>query len=236
MKLVLASGSPRRSELLSRLGYDFDVVPSGVDESSMLVDKPVDLARRLARAKVLDVADSRPGDILLGADTVVVHQRDVYGKPADAAEARRMLRRLCGRQHNVITALALLRPGRVRPDTAHVLTRVTLRPYTDEEVEATITAGHPFDKAGAYAIQDRTFQPVASYEGCYCNVVGLPLWAALGMLVKAGVTPRRPPDLLDVCNNCPHGDFGLVEPDFRARAAGGHNPPLRRRGGGQGEG
>jgi septum formation protein len=210
MKLVLASGSPRRSELLSRLGYDFDVVPSGVDESSMLVDKPVDLARRLARAKVLDVADSRPYDILLGADTVVVHQRDVYGKPADAAEARRMLRRLRGRQHNVITALALLRPGRVRPDTAHVLTRVTLRPYTDEEVEATIAAGNPFDKAGAYAIQDRTFQPVASYEGCYCNVVGLPLWTALGMLVRAGTAPTQRPELLDACNDCPDRNPTLI--------------------------
>src|ERR671918_2598764 len=99
MKLVLASGSPRRSELLARLGYEFDVVPSSVDENSMPIDRPVDLVRRLARAKVLDVADSRPGDILLGADTVVVHQRDVYGKPADAGEARRMLRRLRGRQH-----------------------------------------------------------------------------------------------------------------------------------------
>jgi septum formation protein len=211
MKLVLASGSPRRSELLSRLGYEFDVVPSGVDESSMLVDKPVDLARRLARAKVLDVADSRPGDILLGADTVVVHQSDVYGKPADAAEARRMLRRLRGRQHNVITALALHRPGRVRPDTAHVLTRVTLRPYTDEEVEATIASSHPFDKAGAYAIQDRTFQPVASYEGCYCNVVGLPLWTALGMLVRAGTAPTQRPELLDACNDCPDRDSLLIK-------------------------
>jgi septum formation protein len=211
MKLVLASGSPRRSELLSRLGYDFDVVPSGVDESSMLVDKPVDLARRLARAKVLDVADSRPGDILLGADTVVLHQRDVYGKPADASEARRMLRRLRGRQHNVITALALLRPGRVRSDTAHVLTRVTLRPYTDQEIEATIAAGHPFDKAGAYAIQDRTFQPVASYEGCYCNVVGLPLWTALSMLVRAGAAPAQRPEMLDVCNGCPDRDSSLID-------------------------
>jgi septum formation protein len=210
MKLVLASGSPRRSDLLSRLGYDFDVVPSGVDESSMLVDKPVDLTRRLARAKVLDVADSRSGDILLGADTVVVRQRDVYGKPADAAEARRMLRRLRGRQHNVITALALLRPGRVRPDTAHALTRVTLRPYTDEEVEATIAAGDPFDKAGAYAIQDRTFQPVASYKGCHCNVVGLPLWTALRLLVTAGAAPARLPELLDACNDCPEQDSSLI--------------------------
>jgi septum formation protein len=210
MKLVLASGSPRRSDLLSRLGYEFDMVPSSVDESSMLVDKPVDLARRLARAKVLDVADSRPGDILLGADTVVVHQRDVYGKPADTAEARRMLRRLRGRQHNVITALALLRPGRVRPDTAHVLTRVTLRPFTDDEVEATIAAGHPFDKAGAYAIQDQSFQPVASYEGCYCNVVGLPLWAALTMLVRAGAAPNQRPELLDACSGCPEQDSSLI--------------------------
>jgi MAF protein len=210
MKLVLASGSPRRSELLARLGYEFDVVPSSVDENSMPIDRPVDLVRRLARAKVLDVADSRPGDILLGADTVVVHQRDVYGKPADAGEARRMLRRLRGRQHNVITALALLRPGRVRPDTAHILTRVTLRPFADDEVEATIAAGEPFDKAGAYAIQDQSFQPVASCEGCYCNVVGLPLWTALRLLVAAGAAPDRPPNLLDACSNCPHRDSSLI--------------------------
>jgi nucleoside triphosphate pyrophosphatase len=211
MKLVLASGSPRRSELLARLGYEFDVAPSSVDENSMPIDRPVDLVRRLARAKVLDVADSRPRDILLGADTVVVHQRDVYGKPADAAEARRMLRRLRGRQHNVITALALLRPGRVRPDTAHVLTRVTLRPFADDEVEATIAAGDPFDKAGAYAIQDQTFEPVASYEGCYCNVVGLPLWTALRMLVTAGAAPDRPRDTLEACTNCPYRDSSLID-------------------------
>jgi septum formation protein len=229
VKLVLASGSPRRSELLCRLGYEFDVVPSGVDESSM-PGRPVDLVRRLARAKVLYVADSRPGDMLLGADTVVVHQRDVYGKPSDPAEARRMLRRLRGKQHNVITALALLRPGRVRPDTAHVLTRVTLRPFTDDEVDATIAAGDPFDKAGAYAIQDQSFQPVASYEGCYCNVVGLPLWTALGLLVAAGAAPHRSPDMLEACNDCPHRDSSLTQPHSQAQPSRVSNPPLRRRG------
>jgi len=203
--LVLASASPRRRELLSRLGIAFEVVPSGVEEDSIGTGRPERAARRLATAKALAVAAFRPDAVVLAADTVVSHRGDLLGKPRDAQQAAAMLRRLRGRTHRVITAVAVLPPRRARPLIDHVLTRVTMRRYPDEEIAASIARGDPFDKAGAYAIQDEHFAPVDRYDGCYCNVVGLPLWTAIRLLGKAGldITHIGAENLPPQCAACP---------------------------------
>jgi len=217
-RLILASASPRRRELLARLRIPFDVVPAGIDEEPD-GSRPVRLARRLAVAKAQAVAARQPDAAVLAADTMVVHNGDVLGKPRDAEEARTMLARLRGRRHRVITAIAVLPAGR-RPDgrgsprrplVDHAITVVSMRSYSDGEIDASIARGDPFDKAGAYAIQDPLLRPVSSYEspeggpGCYCNVVGLPLWPALRLLAHAGVdtAPVSTGDLLPQCSACP---------------------------------
>ena len=201
MNLVLASGSPRRRELLTDLGFDFEVAPSSVDEDAVTRSRPVALARALARAKALDVASSHPDAAVLAADTVVVQRGVLLAKPADAAEARAMLDRLRGRPHRVITGVCVIAPGR-RPRVAHEVTRVVMRRYVPDEVEASIARADPFDKAGGYAIQDPVFNPVASYTGCYCNVVGLPLWTTLRVLGAAGFAPSRPGHMPVACEAC----------------------------------
>ncbi|HWO73432.1 MAG TPA: Maf family protein [Dehalococcoidia bacterium] len=202
MRLVLASSSPRRRELLARLGFEFEVVPPEVDEDGAVTASARALARRLAREKALDVAARRPHEAVLAADTVVVLRGEVLGKPRDAAEARETLARLRGRTHRVITGVTLCVPGR-RLLSAQVVTRVRMRTYGAEEVEVYIASGDAFDKAGAYAIQDERFHPVEAYAGCYCNVVGLPLWTALRLLSAAGLQPPGAPDMLPACAACP---------------------------------
>jgi MAF protein len=201
LKLILASASPRRRELLSALGFEFEVVPSSVDEEGITNTRPERLARALALAKARDVASRHPDAVVLGADTVVVHRGVLLAKPRDADEVRSMLERLRGKTHRVITGVCLIAPGR-RPRLAHVGTRVTMRDYTAHEIEASIARGDPFDKAGAYAIQDPLFRPVESYDGCYCNVVGLPLWPALDLLEMAGVARTRPASMPAACAAC----------------------------------
>ena len=201
VKLVLASASPRRRELLAALGYEFEVVPSLVDEESFASARPDALGRRIARAKAEDVASRQPEAVVLAADTIVVLRGEVLNKPRDTDEARDMLDRLRHRWHRVITAVCVKPPAR-RARVEHVTTRVQMRPYAPLEIDASIARGDPFDKAGAYAIQDPFFAPVASYEGCYCNVVGLPLWTALRMLTQAGVVPVRDGSMPPACNAC----------------------------------
>ncbi len=209
--LILASASPRRRELLARLGLPFEVVEPQVDERG-LGGRPEPLARRLAAAKARAVAASRSQATVLAADTVVAYRGDILGKPQDAAEAEAMLRRLRGRSHRVVTAVAVLPPARRRPLIDHAVTRVTMRRYSDAQIAASIASGDPFDKAGAYAIQDERLSPVKAYDslpadrrGCYCNVVGLPLWTALRLLSRAGldITQIAPERLLPQCAVCP---------------------------------
>ena len=203
MRLILASASPRRRELLACLGIPFEVTQPRIDEGAS--GRPERVARRLAVAKARAVAARRPEAAVLAADTVVAHGATILGKPRDAAEAGAMLRRLRGRTHRVVTAVAVLPPRRRQPLVAHALTRVTMRRYTDEEIERSIARGDPFDKAGAYAIQDPRLAPVESYSGCYCNVVGLPLWTTVELLRRAGVDITR---ILEAamplqCGGCP---------------------------------
>ncbi len=187
MRLILASSSPRRRQLLSRLGIDFDIIQPAIDESRRADEAPLDYARRLSREKAEAVAaalDAAPA-LILSADTIVILAADAAGrdeagqlleKPRDAADARRMLWALRTRVHQVITAITVKGMGPPeRVITRHALTTVTMRDYSDAEIAAYIDSGDPFDKAGAYAIQNETFHPVARIDGSYSNVVGLPL-------------------------------------------------------------
>lgn len=176
IRLILASNSPRRRELLRNAGFEFDVRPSGVEESRLPHESPEDFTRRLARDKALDVArQSEAGSLVLGADTAVAVDGEILEKPVDAADAARMLRALSGRTHRVITALCLIRaPERVLA-WRHETTSVTFRKLTNEEIENYVASGEPFDKAGGYAIQGLASRFVPRVEGCYFNVVGLPI-------------------------------------------------------------
>ncbi len=203
--LVLASASPRRAELLSRLGIGFEVRPVDIEEERGPSLNPEIVVRRLARAKAEVARLLVPGTPILAADTVVVHDGEVLGKPANDQQAWEMLRRLRGQTHQVISAVAVVPAGQRSPLVRHPTTSVKMRQYTDEEIAASIERGHPFDKAGGYAIQDEVFAPVDSYDGCYCNVVGLPLWTTIELLRKAGVglAPIQPEQLLPQCALCP---------------------------------
>lgn len=180
--LVLVSASPRRRALLAELGVPFRIEPVDIDETPLPGEPPIDLALRLAREKALAYPAS--GCWALAADTVVALNGEVFGKPANAKEARAMLRRLRGRQHSVITAVALRTPdGGI--EAAFDRAEVTMRGYTDAEIEEYIATGDPFDKAGAYAIQHEGFHPVAALEGARETVIGLPLALVRAMLAQA---------------------------------------------------
>ena len=201
---ILASASPRRHELLAAAGYTFDIVPAGLDEEALTYGRnAIAIARRLARAKALHVAASRPDATVLAADTVVSLRGVLLGKPADADEARRMLGALSGRTHLVVTGVALARAGALRPDVSHAVTRVHFRDLPDADIEAWIASGGPFDKAGAYGVQDAAFRPVQSYERCYCNVMGLPLGVAVRLLDSAGQRAKGKIRPLEQCDGCP---------------------------------
>jgi septum formation protein len=184
--LVLASASPRRRALLATLGWPFEVVVGDVDESAAAAESGLALARRLAAAKAAAVAVARPDAVVLAADTVVSLDGRVYGKPSSSAEAHRMLWELRGRRHAVITGVCVLRAGGA-PHVEAACTAVWMRPYTDAEIAAFVASGESFDKAGAYAIQDPTFRPVARIVGCFTNVVGLPLCITRTLLRAAGL-------------------------------------------------
>lgn len=204
--LILASASPRRQHLLSLLGLQFQAMAPDVEEDFRAGERPQAAARRLARAKALAVAGQRPEAFVLAADTVVACAGRLLAKPGDAAEAAAMLRLLRGRTHRVVTAVAVVPPGGRRSLVAHSVTRVRMRSYGDNEIAATIASGQPFDKAGAYAVQDPDFRPVDSLQGCYCNVVGLPLWTTRALLVRAGLPVARPFPPVDApphCRTCP---------------------------------
>jgi len=206
-EFILASESPRRRDLLARLGLHFRVVPAGIDEAALLDGgRPQRLARRLARAKAEAVARDNPHAVVLAADTLVILRGQVLGKPTAAADAKRMLAGLRGRRHRVVTGVTLQLPHGRRPLLQHVTTTVRMRSYSDGEIEAYVRSGAPFDKAGAYAIQNAAFDPVEAYEGCYCNVVGLPLWTVLRLLQSAeiAVAGERMPA---ACAACPLRPF-----------------------------
>lgn len=199
--LVLASASPRRRELLAALGLTFSVAPADLDEVALGNGLSPDRAALVvASAKAAKIA--RTGDTVLAADTVVVLDGHQLGKPGSPAEAREMLAALRGRSHDVVTGVA------VRADeTEHTVLRrstVRMRAYERAEIEEYVATGSALDKAGAYGIQDDGFRPVESIEGCWCNVMGLPLWTAVRLLEEAGCrAPRRPDQAFVRCASCP---------------------------------
>jgi len=170
--LVLASRSPRRQEILRCAGIPFVVRPADVDESLLPSESAGAYVARLARAKAAAV-DAGPGDIVLGADTVVVLGGEILGKPIDAADAARMLKALSGRVHTVMTGIALRSAACSVEDVES--TQVRFAPLTHAEIDEYVASGEPLDKAGAYAIQGLASRFIDRIEGCYFNVVGLPI-------------------------------------------------------------
>jgi len=171
-ELILASQSPRRRELLVVAGFHFSIRVKPVEEVRGPGEAPVDYVRRLARAKA-EAAWEHPNEIALGADTTVVIDDHVLEKPVDADDARAMLRLLSGRDHTVITGICLLHDNGVIVD--HSSTLVRFAPLTDSEIADYVASGEPMDKAGAYAIQGLASKYVERIDGCYFNVVGLPV-------------------------------------------------------------
>jgi septum formation protein len=187
MKLILASSSLRRAEILRDAGIEFEAIPSHVDERRLEGEPVETMVRRLAEAKARAVAARVKGSaIVIGADTVVVLGADVLGKPVSIEDARDMLSLLSGRTHAVLTGLAAISlpdgATRIEPER----TRVTFAPLTPQEIEEYLASGEPMDKAGAYAIQGRGGRFVTGIEGCYFNVVGLPLARLYRILRELG--------------------------------------------------
>ncbi len=186
--IVLASASPRRLELLSGLGIEFDVVPSNIDEDPYPNESPTDMVRRLSREKALASAESAGAvaGYYIGADSTVVLEGESIAKPEDEDDARAMLTRLRGTQHQVVTGVTVYDAATGRCVTDSMSADVLMRQFTDAEMEHSIASGTPMDKAGAYAIQDDDFRPAAMLNGCYPNVMGLPVCRVVEMLTDLG--------------------------------------------------
>jgi septum formation protein len=199
--LILASASPRRRELLAQAGFTFEVHPAHIPEDPLPGEEPIAYVTRLARAKAQTVfeqiaknsADSKENLAVLGADTTVTLDGQILGKPAAAADAARMLRLLSGRSHRVITGVALATEQGT--EIAAEVTAVRFLTISDAEIEAYIATGEPMDKAGAYAIQGRAARWIPRIEGCYFNVVGLPLALVSALLETHTDGSNRAPSL-----------------------------------------
>lgn len=187
MKLILASKSPRRSELLTEAGIAFQVIPADVEEVTNSALSIQENIKALAALKAQWVAKNHPDDFVLGADTVVISDDQIIGKPHDRGDAQRILTHLSGRTHQVVTGFALIAPAsKVRSDT--VTSSVTFHSLTQQVITDYINTGEPMDKAGAYAIQGLGKKLVAGYEGSYTNIVGLPVDEVMRCLKSAGFT------------------------------------------------
>lgn len=211
-QLFLASNSPRRRELLALGGWEFDILTAQVDETPLPGEDGVEYVQRLAKSKAYSAASqSRVDGVIIAADTSVVNgssggKTKILGKPRDHDEAVEMLRDLRGHTHQVHTAISIQynQDGSVLSDLC--TTNVPMRNYSDEELEAYVASGDPMDKAGAYAIQHAGFHPVEKLDGCFANVMGLPLCHLTRSLIKLGINPRA--DVPQACQtalgyNCP---------------------------------
>jgi MAF protein len=184
--LTLASASPRRRELMDIMGLDFTVSPADIPEEPIPGETPVDMVRRLSAEKAQAIAAKLDSGLVIGADSTVVFEGQAVGKPVDDDDARRMLRQLSGTTHHVSTGITV-----VDAKTGHSLSdamtsQITLRHLSEQEIEASIASGIPRDKAGAYAVQDTELRPASDWEGCYNNIVGLPVCRLLQMLEELG--------------------------------------------------
>ena len=188
VRVILASGSPRRRQLLELIGIEHEVMPSNIDETLRPRETPRRHAERLAREKASAIATREPGKITIAADTIVVVNRKVLGKPRDEDDARRMLSMLSGREHTVITAVAVARGRKLRSAVEEV--KVKFRRLREDDIEAYIATGEPMDKAGAYGIQGFGATIVESVNGDYFSVMGLPLARLVTLLRDLGVRYR----------------------------------------------
>ncbi len=185
-KIILASASPRRVELLASTGITFEVTPSAIPETAIPGETPDEHVLRLSREKALDVAGKTGGRFFIGADTIVLCDGEIMGKPEDSADAERMLRKLSGTAHEVITGFTVYDVENDFHLSKAVSTRVFFKELRGEEIQAYIDTGCPFDKAGAYAIQGGAAYMIPKIEGSYTNVVGLPLSEVVEMLRQMG--------------------------------------------------
>lgn len=190
-QLILASASPRRQQFLRDLGLDFSIMVADIDETPYTAEAPLALARRLATSKARTVAQRCPPDgvprLVIAADTVVALGQTLLGKPVDAQEATAMLELLCNQVHEVHTAVSVLAVNKDVQHTRVNTTQVLMRNYSAAEIAAYVATGDPLDKAGAYAIQHRTFDPAQTLAGCLSGVMGLPLGDLRDLLAKFGV-------------------------------------------------
>ena len=180
--VILASQSPRRIELLKQIVNNFQVIPSEIDEVCNTDLSPEENAASLGQQKADWVAKRHPGHWVIGADTLVVLENEIIGKPADVEDACQILRRLSGREHKVITGIAVIHS---KAFSASTVSKVRIKPLTEEEIVAYVNSGEPMDKAGAYAIQGIGSSLVKGYDGSYSNIVGLPVDALKDLLRKA---------------------------------------------------
>lgn len=186
MEIILASSSPRRQQLLEQIGLDFKIVVSQIEEDNTKDMPPHELAMAHAYDKAVDVSRQVPGSaVIIGADTIVVLDGKVFGKPTDRQDAIRMLTALSGREHTVISGVAVVKQSQIF--TGFNTTSVKIRKLSPIQIEHYINTGEPMDKAGAYAIQGKGTLLVESINGCYNNVVGLPLVTLSELLALAGV-------------------------------------------------
>ena len=206
-RIVLGSASPRRRELLALIGIPHEVIPADIDETEHPGEAPAAYVERLAREKAAAVARQAPDALVIGADTTVVIDGDILGKPADDSDAARMLKRLSGRSHTVYTAVAVQRDGRVESEIEVV--SVSVRPLSDEEIVAYIGTREPMDKAGAYGIQGFGATIVERIDGDYFAVMGLSLVRLVRLMQRVGVGYRFGAPTLDVSRTArataPHG-------------------------------
>jgi nucleoside triphosphate pyrophosphatase len=207
-RLILASNSPRRRQLLALTGLPFVVSAADVDESQLANEKPADYVLRLAETKARAI-QADPDQIILAADTTVVDGSNILGKPTDNVEAVAMLTRLRGHTHQVYTGIALFRPkdGLLLKDLC--VTDVPMRDYSDEEIREYVATGDPLDKAGAYAIQHAEFHPVSRMDGCFASVMGLPVCHVILQMRKMDLQPNT--DFFSSCETlleyqCPVSD------------------------------
>ena len=191
-KLILASQSPRRLELLKQITSQFEVVPSSVEEKFDYGLRPEENVRLLARAKAEDIAKNYPECWVVGADTLVTLHQEILGKPVDAADAQRMLRRLSGKEHRVATGICVVSPKKTL-DKA-ITSKVRFKSLTDEEIINYIETGEPMDKAGSYAIQGMGSFMIREFSGSKTNIIGLPIDELKVLLEKTGYL-SKPRDL-----------------------------------------
>lgn len=200
--LILASASPRRAEILTAMGLTFNTVPSSVSEAPTAGLSPKEQAISHAGSKSAAIAAITENGTVIAADTIVVLEDEILGKPNSQEQAVEMLKRLRGKKHLVITAMAATDAASGETQVGTRNSRVTMRHYTDNEIDTYVNSGSPMDKAGAYGIQDKDFNPVAVVKGCYLNVVGLPVCLMMELLLKLGVHPAVSPHW-HPSGNCP---------------------------------